>query len=39
MAGDSERSDEDDARAYFAEHGHWPDDVPARQGANAPRPD
>lgn len=39
VAGDSERSDEDDARAYFAKHGHWPDDVPSRQGSNAPRPD
>jgi hypothetical protein len=24
--GDRERDDEDDARAYFSKHGHWPDE-------------
>ena len=26
---DAERFDEDDARAFFDEHGHWPDEQPA----------
>jgi hypothetical protein len=26
--GDRERDDEEAARAYLAEHGHWPDDQP-----------
>lgn len=26
--GGLERIDEDDARAYFDEHGHWPDETP-----------
>lgn len=26
VAGDRERQDEEDARAYFTEHGHWPDE-------------
>jgi hypothetical protein len=30
VAGDSDRVDEDDARAYFAEHGRWPDEAPPR---------
>ena len=30
VAGDSERDDEDAARAYFDEHGHWPDEPPSR---------
>jgi hypothetical protein len=33
VTGDSARADEDEARAYFARHGHWPDDVPPRQGS------
>ncbi len=27
--GHGERHDEDDDRAYFDEHGHWPDETPA----------
>ncbi len=30
VSGDKDRDVEDDARAYFAEHGHWPED---RSGA------
>ena len=26
VAGDRERDEEDAARAYFDEHGHWPDE-------------
>ncbi len=26
VAGDTERDAEEDARAYFAKHGHWPDE-------------
>lgn len=26
VAGDRERQDEEDARTYFTEHGHWPDE-------------
>jgi hypothetical protein len=26
VTGDRERDDEDRARAYFDEHGHWPDE-------------
>ena len=26
--GHDERHDEDDARAYYDEHGHWPDETP-----------
>jgi hypothetical protein len=33
VSGDSARVEEDEARAYFARHGHWPDDVPPRQGS------
>jgi hypothetical protein len=25
--GDQERHDEDDARTFFDEHGHWPDET------------
>jgi hypothetical protein len=28
--GDRERSDEEAARRYLAEHGHWPDEKPER---------
>jgi hypothetical protein len=28
VSGDKDRDVEDDARAYFAEHGHWPDEAP-----------
>ena len=27
VSGDAERDREEDARAYFDEHGHWPDDA------------
>jgi hypothetical protein len=40
VSGESTRVREDEARAYLAEHGHWPDDaegshrsVPPRQGS------
>jgi drug/metabolite transporter (DMT)-like permease len=33
VSGDSQREREDAARAYFARHGRWPDDVPPRQGS------
>lgn len=26
--GDADRDGEDDARAFFEEHGHWPDQTP-----------
>lgn len=29
--GHGERHDEDAARAYFDEHGHWPDEAPGRR--------
>jgi hypothetical protein len=28
VTGDKDREDEDDARAYFERHGHWPDEPP-----------
>lgn len=28
IAGDKERDEEDEARAYFDEHGRWPDEEP-----------
>jgi hypothetical protein len=30
---ESTRDREDEARAYFARHGRWPDDSPPRQGS------
>lgn len=30
VTGDSERDEEDQAREYFSEHGHWPDEKPER---------
>lgn len=39
IAGDAERDAEDEARAYFDEHGVWPDEAePAASGASEPRP-
>jgi hypothetical protein len=35
--GDLERTREDDARAFFAEHGHWPDETPEEIAARAAR--
>ena len=28
VSGDADRKAEDDARRYFDEHGHWPDEAP-----------
>jgi hypothetical protein len=28
-AGDHEREDEERARKFFSEHGHWPDEAPS----------
>ncbi len=28
FTGDAERQDEEDARAYLSQHGHWPDEPP-----------
>jgi hypothetical protein len=41
VRGDRERDTEDRARAYFAEHGRWPDDddTPNRRPNNAERVD
>jgi drug/metabolite transporter (DMT)-like permease len=33
VSGDSARVEEDEARAYFARYGKWPDEVPPRQGS------
>jgi hypothetical protein len=33
VSGDRSRTEEDEARAYLARHGRWPDDVPPRQGS------
>jgi drug/metabolite transporter (DMT)-like permease len=33
VSGDSARVEEDEARAYFARYGRWPDEVPPRQGS------
>jgi hypothetical protein len=33
VTGDSARVEEDEARAYFAKHGRWPDDVPPQRGS------
>ena len=30
VKGDRERDEEDRARAYFDEHGHWPDEEPPK---------
>jgi hypothetical protein len=35
--GDSDRYDEDAARAYFDEHGHWPDETPEEAEAERRR--
>jgi NADH:ubiquinone oxidoreductase subunit 6 (subunit J) len=31
-SGDHEREEEDRARRYFDEHGHWPDEEPDQPG-------
>lgn len=33
VSGDRSRTEEDEARAYLARHGRWPDDSPPRQGS------
>jgi len=39
VTGDRERDAEERARAYFDEHGYWPDEAPAEPGpAPAPTP-
>jgi hypothetical protein len=38
VTGDKERDDEERARAYFDEHGHWPDEAPPGGAAPAPTP-
>ena len=35
--GDSDRHDEDDARSFFDEHGHWPDETPEEAAAERAR--
>ena len=34
---DAERFEEDDARTFFDEHGHWPDETPAQAAERARR--
>jgi hypothetical protein len=34
---DEERFAEDDARTYFDEHGHWPDETPRQAAARVER--
>jgi hypothetical protein len=36
--GDKERDVEDDARRFFDEHGHWPDERPPAQNGSSPPP-
>jgi hypothetical protein len=35
--GDSDRHDEDAARRFFDEHGHWPDQTPEEAAAERAR--
>ena len=35
--GDQDRHDEDAARAFFDEHGHWPDETPEQAQAERAR--
>jgi hypothetical protein len=35
--GDTDRHDEDDARTFFEEHGHWPDETPEEAAAERAR--
>ena len=37
VSGESTRDREDEARAYLAKHGHWPDDVEASHRYVPPR--
>jgi hypothetical protein len=36
VAGDRDRDEEDRARAFYDEHGYWPDEAPAPAPAPAP---
>ena len=36
VRGDMERTEEERARRYLAEHGHWPDQAPAVSGETTP---
>ena len=38
VKGDRERDEEDRARAYFDEHGHWPDEEPRKASPPAGAP-
>jgi hypothetical protein len=38
VRGDRERDDEDRARAYFAEHGRWPDEDGPNRRSDGPEP-
>jgi hypothetical protein len=39
VSGDRERDDEESARDYFTEHGHWPGEAPTeREPRTAPGP-
>jgi hypothetical protein len=31
FSGDKARQDEEDARSYLVEHGHWPDEAPPKR--------
>ena len=35
--GDKDRFEEDDARTFFDEHGHWPDETPEEAAAERAR--
>jgi hypothetical protein len=35
--GDTDRHEEDDARVFFDEHGHWPDETPQEAEAERAR--
>lgn len=37
VKGESDRDREDEARAYFDEHGHWPDEPPPKPAPPAHR--
>ena len=41
VTGDRDRGEEDEARAFFDRHGHWPDEEgePPRRDDAPPRPD
>ena len=39
LTGDDERHEEEAARAFFDEHGHWPDEDPAAATEPAARRD